>query len=388
MAQGHGEPGAGCGGRGLIDLRSDTVTRPTAAMRRAMAEAEVGDDVYGEDVTVNRLQDGLAELTGFEAGLFVPSGTMSNQIALAVHVRRGHEVICPVGAHIYEYEPGSMALIAAAMPRLVDAPLGVPRPDDVAAAVHGRGHQAPTGLIALENTHNAAGGTVVGLEATRAIQGVARQHSLPIHLDGARAFNAAVALGVEVAAVCADFDSVSICLSKGLGAPVGSVLLGSRDFIDEAHRYRKLLGGGMRQAGVLAAAGLVALRTGPALLPDDHARARRLAEALADLPGVGLDLETVQTNIVYFTVDDAGALAAECSAAGVAFNALGPRRVRLVTHHQVSDADVERAIEVIGAALRRAAAAGRAGDAAPEPGGAELQGSADDHVTGKTPTTA
>ncbi|HZJ09317.1 MAG TPA: GntG family PLP-dependent aldolase [Trueperaceae bacterium] len=341
----------------VIDLRSDTVTRPTPAMRRAMAEAEVGDDVYGEDASVNRLQGRVAELTGFEAGLFVPSGTMSNQIALAVHMPRGHEVICPDGAHIYEYEPGSMALISSALPRLVSAPGGVPRAEDVEAAIHGRGHQAPTGLISLENTHNAAGGTVVGLQATAAIQAVARRHGLPIHLDGARAFNAAVALGVDIAAVCAGFDSVSICLSKGLGAPVGSVLLGSEAFVAEAHRYRKLLGGGMRQAGVLAAAGSVALETMPALLGDDHARARRLAEGLAGLPGVQLDLASVQTNIVSLEVADAAALAANCAAAGIAFNALGARKVRLVTHHQVDDADIDRALTVIGAALRAAGTA-------------------------------
>lgn len=327
-------------------------------MRRAMAEAEVGDDVYGEDPTVDRLQSTVAELTGFEAGLFVPSGTMSNQIAVAVHVPRGHEVVLPVGAHIYEYEPGSMALIASALPRLVPAPLGVPSAAAVEEALHGRGHQAPSGLVCLENTHNAAGGTVVGLKETAAIQHVARRRSLPVHLDGARAFNAAVALGVAIADVCAGFDSVSLCLSKGLGAPVGSVLLGSREFIAEAHRYRKMLGGGMRQAGVLAAAGLVALHTGPELLAADHARARRLAEAIAPLPGVQLDLETVQTNIVYFRVENAAELAAACRAQGVAFNALGPRTVRLVTHHQVTDEGIERALEVIGAALEARADGG------------------------------
>ena len=335
----------------MIDLRSDTVTKPTARMRRAMAEAEVGDDVYSEDATVNRLQESLAEMTGFKAGLFVPSGTMGNQVAVAVHAPRGTEVVCPVGAHIYEYEPGSLALISSVTPRLVPAPYGVPSPADVEAAVHGRGHRAPTGLIALENTHNSAGGTVIGLQETAAIQEVARRHGLPIHLDGARAFNAAVALGVEVVAVCAGFDSASICLSKGLGAPIGSVLLGSREFIAEAHRYRKTLGGGMRQAGVLAAAGLVALQDGPALLAHDHERARRLAERLARLPGVELDLASVQTNIVYFRVTRARELAAHCLSHGVAFNALGPSTARLVTHHQISDDDVERALDVISAAL-------------------------------------
>ena len=341
-----------------VDLRSDTVTKPTSAMQAAMAEAEVGDDVYGEDVSVNRLQELLAEMTGFEAGLFVPSGTMSNQIALAVHVRRGQEIICPEGAHIYEYEPGSMALIASALPRLVKAPAGAPRPEDVEAAVHGRGHQAPTGLISLENTHNAAGGTVLGLEETAALQAVARRHELPIHLDGARAFNAAAALGVEIAAVCAGFDSVSICLSKGLGAPVGSVLLGSREFLAEAHRYRKLLGGGMRQAGVLAAAGLVALRTMPARLGEDHVRARRLAEGLAEFPGVELDLSSVQTNIVYLKVNNAAAVAERCARSGVLFSALGPKRLRFVTHHQIDDAGIARTLEVVAEVLAAAATEG------------------------------
>lgn len=338
----------------MVDLRSDTVTRPTAAMRRAMAEAPVGDDVYGEDPSVNRLQATLAEMAGFETGLFVPSGTMSNQVALAVHLPRGSEVICPQGAHIYEYEPGSMALIAAALPRLVTAPQGVPSPDDVEAAIHLRGHQAPTGLIALENTHNTAGGTVIGLEAAAAIQAVARRHGLPIHLDGARAFNAAVHLGVGIADVCRGYDSVSLCLSKGLGAPVGSVLLGTTDFIAEAHRYRKMLGGGMRQAGVLAAAGMLALAEGPALLAADHARARRLAEALATAPGVSVDLGSVQTNIVYLEVPNAAAVAKLCADNGVALNAFGSRRLRLVTHSQVSDDDIELALDVIGAALAAA----------------------------------
>ncbi len=330
-----------------IDLRSDTVTTPTEAMRRAMAQAEVGDDVYAEDPTINRLQQRLAEMTGFEAGLFVPSGTMSNQIALAVHCQRGSEVICPVGAHIYEYEPGAMAVIAGVLPRLVPAPGGVPSVDEVRAAVRRSIHQAPTGLISLENTHNSAGGTVVPVAVMREVQQLAREEKLPIHLDGARAFNAATALGVDIATVCAGFDSVSICLSKGLGAPVGSVLLGSRDFIGRAHRYRKLLGGGMRQAGVLAAAALVALDIGPRLLEHDHRRARVLAEGLLGAPGVSLDLSSVQSNMVYLQVADASAWAAACGRRGVRFNALGPGTVRLVTHHQVGDEQVEQALRVM-----------------------------------------
>jgi len=336
-----------------IDLRSDTVTTPTEAMRRAMATAQVGDDVYTEDPTVLRLQAVLAEMTGMEAGLFVPSGTMSNQVALAVHCRRGSEVILPVGAHVYEYEPGAMALVSGLLPRLVPAPGGAPEPEAVRAAIRRSVHQAPTDLIALENTHNTSGGAVVPLELQRRIQVVARENDLPIHLDGARAFNAAAALDVSIAEVCAGFDSASICLSKGLGAPVGSVLLGSREFLAEAHRYRKLLGGGMRQAGVLAAAALVALENGPQELVHDHRRARRLAEALQHAPGLGLDLNSVQTNMVYLSVTDpsgagaAEAFAAACGARGVRFNAMDPATVRLVTHHQVDDQQVEAALSVM-----------------------------------------
>lgn len=334
-----------------VDLRSDTVTTPTEAMRRAMAAAEVGDDVYGEDPTINLLQRRLAGMTGQEAGLFVPSGSMSNQIALAVHCRRGSEVILPEGAHIYEYEPGAMAQISGLLPRLVKAPRGVPDPADVRSAVRDSVHQAPTGLIALENTHNSSGGAVVPLEVQRAVQAVAREKGLPSHLDGARVFNAAAALGTSVGEVCAGFDSVSVCLSKGVGAPVGSVLLGSAEFIREAHRYRKMLGGGMRQAGVLAAAALVALEDVPERLKADHLRARRLAEALANVPGLSLDLLSVQTNMVYITVEgpagSAAALAAACSARGARFNAFDDKRIRLVTHHQVDDEQVEFALMVI-----------------------------------------
>jgi threonine aldolase len=331
----------------MIDLRSDTVTRPTPAMRRAMAEAVVGDDVYGEDPTVNRLQDLLSETAGFEAGLLVPTGTMGNQVALAVHTRRGVEVIAPEGAHIYEYELGAMAVIGGLVPRLVKAPMGLPRVEDVRDAINRSIHQAPTGLITLENTHNKAGGTVVPLERCHELSQLAHEEGLPFHLDGARAFNAAAALGVGIADVCAPFDSVSLCLSKGLAAPVGTVLLGSRDFIREAHRYRKMLGGGMRQAGVLAAAGILAVTEMAGRLHEDHARARALAEGLAKLDGITLDLRTVQTNLVYFTVSDAPALVAKMKERGVAANALGPATVRLVTHYEITDEDVLTTLGVI-----------------------------------------
>ncbi len=330
-----------------IDLRSDTVTVPTQSMRAAMAAAAVGDDVYGEDPTVNALQRRVAELTGFERGLFVPSGTMSNQIAIAAHVGAGTEVVCPEGSHIYEYEPGSLAVISGSQARLVPAPGGVPDPADVAAALHDSIHQAPTGLISLENTHNRAGGTVVPLDVCAAVQALGRSAGVRVHLDGARAFNAAAALGVSIAEVCRGFDSVSICLSKGLGAPVGSVLVGSEELVGKAHRWRKLLGGGMRQAGVLAAAALVALEEGPAKLPGDHRRARRIAEGLANVPGVGVDLASVQTNMVYLRIAKAFDFAAACRARGVLVNALGRDVVRIVTHHQVSDEQAEVALGVL-----------------------------------------
>lgn len=320
-----------------------------------MAEAEVGDDVYAEDPTVNRLQDLLAERAGFEAGLLMPTGTMSNQVAIAVHTRRGEEVIVPEGAHVYEFELGSMAVVSGVLPRTVPAPLGVPEAEAVRAAVHRSVHQAPTGLVVLENTHNKAGGTVVPLARCAEIAAVAREEGLPLHLDGARAFNAAAALGVPLSEVCAGFGSASLCLSKGLAAPVGTVLLGPKAFIREAHRYRKLLGGGMRQAGVLAAAGLVAVEEMSARLTEDHGRARALAEGLVKL-GVSVDLEAVQTNMVYLTVPDAPALAERLARAGVLCGALGPHSIRMVTHYEIRDADIARALGAVEACLAEGAA--------------------------------
>ncbi len=336
-----------------VDLRSDTVTRPTPAMRRAMAEAVVGDDVYGEDPTVARLETHVAALAGKEAGLFVPSGTMGNQIALAAHTTRGAEVIAPAGAHVYEYELGSLAVISGLVPRLVHAPGGVPDPDDVRRALSPGRHRAPTGLIVLENTHNVAGGTVVPLEVVRAVGAVAAEAGVPFHLDGARAWNAAVALGAPLAEVCGPFDSVSLCLSKGLSAPVGSVLVGRRTLIAEAHRYRKMLGGGMRQAGVLAAAGLVAVTTMVDRLADDHRRARALATSLEGVAGLAIDLATVQTNMVYLRVDDARGFVRRLESEGVRANAMDATSVRLVTHADLDDDDVAFAAD----AVRRVAGA-------------------------------
>ncbi|RIH83082.1 L-allo-threonine aldolase [Meiothermus luteus] len=337
----------------VVDLRSDTVTQPTPAMRKAMAEAEVGDDVYGEDPTVNRLEALAAEMLGFETALFMPSGTMTNQVALMLHLKRGQEVIAPEGAHIYEYEPGSLAVLAGGTIRLVEAPYGVPDPEAVRWAIHTSAHQAPTGLIALENTHNTAGGTVVPLEAQRAIQQVAREAGLPIHLDGARLFNAAVAQGRPPSELARGFTTVSICLSKGLGAPVGSLLLMPQALRAEAWRYRKLLGGGMRQAGVLAAAGLLALTEGPKHLPRDHQMARALAEGLLRL-NLEVDLQAVQTNMVYARVPQAPAFVQRLRELGVLANAMGPGRVRFVTHRDLLDEDIPLALERVEQALQLA----------------------------------
>lgn len=330
----------------LADLRSDTVTTPTPEMREAMAQAPVGDDVYGEDPTVNALQAEVARLTGHEAGLFMPSGTMTNQAAIALHTRRGEEVICAEGSHIYEWELGMMATFSGVVPRFVPAPLGVPDPAQVRLAVRRSIHQSPTGMISLENTHNKAGGTVLPLEVLAGIRSVADEEGLPLHLDGARVFNAAVALGVPLPEITGRFDTVSVCLSKGLGAPVGSVLVGSAAQMRQAHRYRKMMGGGMRQAGVLAAAALVALRDGPARLAEDHRRTRLLAEALVEA-GFDVNLTAVQTNIVYAPVPEAAARAARWAEAGVLVNALGPDSVRLVLHHQITDEALEEALRVL-----------------------------------------
>jgi threonine aldolase len=313
-------------------------------MRAAMAAAPVGDDVYGEDPSVNALQAAAAALLGFEAALFVPSGVMANQIAIAVHAGRGTEVIAPSEAHIYEYELGMMAAFAGVVPRFVAAPLGVPDPADVEKAIRRSIHQSPTGLIVLENTHNRAGGTIVPLEVIVAIRAIANANGLPFHLDGARLFNAVVASGVAADEIARHFDSVSICLSKGLGAPVGSILLGSQGFMKTAHRYRKMLGGGMRQAGILAVAGQMALEQGPARLASDHQRAQMLAEGLVEL-GYAVNMRAVQTNMVYLRVDNANEFVAKLAETGVLIAPMDHDLVRLVTHFQVSDGDIAVVLE-------------------------------------------
>ncbi len=330
----------------IADLRSDTVTTPTPEMRAAMAAAAVGDDVYNEDPTVNELQAEVARLTGHEAGLFMPSGSMTNQVAIALHTRRGEEVVCAEGSHIYEWELGMMAAFSGVVPRFVPAPLGVPDPEQVRLAVRHSIHQSPTGLISLENTHNKAGGTVIPLEVIKQIRAVADAEGLPLHLDGARVFNAAAALNVPVAEITKHFHTVSVCLSKGLGAPVGSVLVGTTKAMRQAHRYRKMLGGGMRQAGVLAAAALIALRDGPALLKEDHRRTRQLADALANA-GFDVNLAAVQTNIIYATLPNAAEQVAKWAEQGVLASALGPDSVRFVLHHQTRDEALAGAIGIL-----------------------------------------
>jgi len=335
-----------------IDLRSDTVTRPTPAMRRAMAEAEVGDDVYGEDPTINRLERRAAEIAGKEAALFVPTGTMGNTIGVKIHTRHGQEVICEARAHVLDYELAMMGWFSGCVARPIPAEGGILRWKAIRPEIRPVSpHWAPTGLIEIENTHNMAGGTVYPLEVIREIADGAHELGLKVHMDGARVFNAAEALGVPVREIVAPVDTVSFCLSKALGAPVGSMLAGRRDDIDRGRLYRKRLGGGMRQAGVLAAAGLIALEEHPKLLARDHANARFLAEALAKIPGIALDPRKVQTNLVFFDISGTGLSADEFSkrlaAQGVLISGVRGGGMRLVTHYDVDRAACEKALEAI-----------------------------------------
>jgi threonine aldolase len=336
----------------IIDLRSDTVTRPTPEMRRAMAEAEVGDDVYREDPTVNRLQERAAEIFDREAALLVPSGTMGNQAALKVHTRSGQEVICEARAHIYNYEMGMAGAFSGVALRTLFAEDGIMSWEQIEPLIRGRSdHHSFTGLIELENTSNIAGGSVYPLAVSDEICDRAHQLGLSIHLDGARIFNASVAARRSVVELTRKFDSIMFCLSKGLGAPVGSMLVGSKAFIEEARLVRKMLGGGMRQAGVLAAAGLVALEESPNRLHVDHENARFLADGLTEIPGVKIDPAKVKTNILFFDVSDSGLTAQEVSkrlaAQGVLANGTGPTTIRLVTHFDVDRAGCERALSVL-----------------------------------------
>ena len=345
----------------MIDLRSDTVTKPTPAMRRAMAEAEVGDDVYGEDPTVNRLQERAAEILGKEAALFVPTGSMGNQIAVKLHTRPGTEVVIEERGHIYNYEMAAMSAISGALARPVKSAdgTGILRWQEIETSVHGADaayYVAPTSLVCIENSHNLAGGSIYTRARTQEICEGAHRAGLQVHLDGARIFNAAVALNEPVAALAQPADSVMFCLSKGLGAPVGSLLLGTRNFIEEARRWRKLLGGGMRQAGVLAAAGLVALEETPPRLVEDHINARRLAEGVAELPGVRIEPERVMTNIVIFDVSETGLSSEEIAQRlarehKVLCAGFGPS-IRMVTHYDVTRTDIEAALDALRSVIK------------------------------------
>jgi threonine aldolase len=334
----------------MIDLRSDTVTRPTPAMRRAMAEAEVGDDVYGEDPTVNRLEETAAKVLGKEAALFVPTGTMGNTIAIKLHTEHGQEIICDSRSHILNYELSMMAWFAGCVARPVPTTNGLLTWEQIEREVRLLGpHCAPTGLIEIENTHNMAGGSVYPLDLMEDICDRAHDLGLPVHIDGARIFNASAALNVPVDRLAAKADTVMFCLSKALGAPVGSMLAGSRKLIDKGRLYRKRLGGGMRQAGVLAAAGLIALQESPSRLSQDHANAKLLARGLAAIPGITLDPDLVQTNIIIFDVSGTGlrgkVFSERLRERGVLANAIGPATLRMVTHFDVSEAMCLTAIE-------------------------------------------
>ncbi len=345
----------------VIDLRSDTVTRPTREMRAAMAAAEVGDDVYGEDPTVNRLEELAARTMGKEAALLVPSGTMGNQIAIHVHTRPGQEVITEERGHIFNYEMAAMATISGTLPRPIRTADGIMSWAQIEAAIRPRIYYiAPTGLITLENTHNMAGGTCYSAERVREICERAHALGLPVHMDGARIFNAAVALGTTPAEICAPCDSVMFCLSKGLAAPIGSMLAGTRSFIERARSVRKMLGGGMRQAGVIAAAGLIALEKMPARLHEDHANAARLARLLAEIPDLEVDPAAVRTNIVIVGIArtgyDSSSLAALLKQRGLLVGTVDAATIRLLTHLDVSSEQIERAAAIFRETL---ASAGR-----------------------------
>lgn len=338
----------------MIDLRSDTVTKPTPAMRRAMAEAEVGDDVYAEDPTVNFLQERAAEIFGKEAALFVPTGSMGNQIAVKLHTRAGDEIIIEERGHIFNYEMAAPAVVSGVLVRPVKSVSddGMLTWDEIASALHVNlpYYACPTALICLENTHNFGGGSVMSAEETSEICEKAHALRLPVHLDGARIFNASVALNESVAELSEHCDSVQFCLSKGLGAPVGSMLLGAKDFIEEARIWRKRLGGGMRQVGVLAAAGLIALEESPKLLHADHENARRLAEGVANLKGVSIDAEKVVTNIVIFNVAGTNKTSAEICAKLKEYEILAipfGSAIRMVTHFDVSREDIEKTLQAL-----------------------------------------
>ena len=342
----------------FIDLRSDTVTQPTPDMRAAMAAAVVGDDVYGEDPTVNRLEQAAAEKLNQPAALFVASGTMANLVALLTHCGRGDEVIVGERSHTFVNEVGGMAALGGIQPRtLPNQPDGTLALDDIRRAIRGVDvHWPRTRLITLENTHNNCNGSPLAPAYLASVYELAKSRGVKVHTDGARIFNAAIALGVPAAELARSTDTISFCLSKGLSAPVGSLLCGPLDFIAEARRQRKMVGGGMRQAGILAAAGLVALDSMIDRLADDHANARYLAESIADIPGIDIDPGRIKTNIVFFDLEpsapNAAQMAERLARANVLIGASGERRMRAVTHYGIERADINTAIGAIKSALR------------------------------------
>jgi threonine aldolase len=337
-----------------VDVRSDTVTQPTAAMRAVMEAAVVGDDVLGDDPTVIALQNKAAELFGKEAALFVASGTMSNAVALRAHTVPGDEIICDSSAHIYRYEGGGYAALCGASIALVDGEKGIMLPEQVQNAIRkaagSQSHYPDGRLVCVENTSNLGGGGCYPQKTLDDIAAVARANDCKSHIDGARIFNAVIATGTDPARICRDYDSVSICLSKGLGAPVGSVLVGSQEVIDRAHRWRKMFGGGWRQAGILAAAGIYALDNHVERIAEDHQRARKIAEAIAVMDGFDVDLSTVQTNMVYVNTEaPATEVVASLAELGIDLFDIALNTVRIVVHLHITDEDVERIIAAFAA---------------------------------------
>ncbi len=329
----------------VIDFRSDTITQPTREMRRVMAEAPVGDDVFGDDPTVNLLQEKMAELTGKEAALFVPSGTMGNQVSINAHTVPGQEVIVEADAHIFYYECGAPGMLSGVQLRPLPGKQGVLTAEQIEAAIRPEDvHQPPTALICLENTHNRAGGTIYPLEEIQKIARLARKRGIRLHLDGARLWNASVATGISLKEYCQYFDSVSLCFSKGLGAPIGSIVVGNKEFIERAHYYRKAYGGGMRQVGIIAAGALYAVEHHFERLAEDHRHAREIANAIAELPGIGLNLQTVQTNIIIFHFDHPvitpQTLVEQLKDRGILIISMGGNKLRIVTHLHITDEDV------------------------------------------------
>ena len=336
----------------IIDLRSDTVTQPCGGMREAMARAEVGDDVNGDDPTVIRLQEKVASLLGMEAGLFVPSGTMSNAVAVRTHTQPGDEIIAEEHSHLYVYEGGGYAALSGCSIALVPSEHGIMAPADVRNRIRkaegSRSHYPNASLICLENTSNRGGGTIYPMEILKEISEISREYDCRMHLDGARLFNAVVASGLSAPKMVDGFDSVSVCLSKGLGAPVGSVLVGSRDFIEEAHRWRKMLGGGMRQAGILAEAGIYALDHNLHRLADDHRRAKNLAQGIEQMPGLAVRIETVETNMVYVkTESSANEWQRKLSERGILCFAMDNNTLRMVVHLHINDSQIDEALLIL-----------------------------------------